>query len=192
MIFFLTDRNRQGYFFSQLTKSTTAVALIVAPTKEDIIQAHKRIKPHVHHTPVMTSTGINEIAGCAIFFKCENFQKVGAFKARGAMNAILSLPSEDLKNGVATYSSGNHAQALALAARTVGVKSYVVMPRTASDIKKKGVQAYGGEIFECEPTLQSREVMLADVIKKTGAVEIHPYNNYDVIAGQATAAKELI
>ena len=159
--------------------------------KSTIEQAHERIKPYIHHTPVLSSGSINEMAGCFIYFKCENFQKIGAFKARGAMNAILSLSSEDRAKGVATHSSGNHAQALARAAKLMGVKSYIVMPRTAPEIKKKGVRAFGGEIFECEPTLAARESTLAEVVKKTGATEIHPFNNYDVIAGQATAAKEL-
>ena len=160
-------------------------------TKATIEEAHKRIKPFIHHTSVLTSASIDDIAGCHIYFKCENFQKIGAFKARGAMNAALSLSPELLKRGLATHSSGNHAQALARAAKILGVKSYIVMPRTAPDIKKKGVRAFGGEIFECEPTLAARESTLADVIQKTGATEIHPFNNYDVIAGQATAAKEL-
>lgn len=160
------------------------------PIKSDIEKAHERIKPYIHHTPVLTSGSINEMACCSIYFKCENFQKIGAFKARGAMNAILSLSEEDRAKGVATHSSGNHAQALARAAKLMGVKSYIVMPRTAPEIKKRGVRAFGGEIFECEPTLAARESTLADVVKKTGATEVHPFNNYDVIAGQATAAKE--
>lgn len=161
------------------------------PNKEDIIKAHERIRQHIHRTPVLTSKSIDELAGCEIFFKAENFQKIGAFKARGAMNAALSLPESDLKKGVATHSSGNHAQALARAAKMLNTPSYIVMPRTAPEIKKKGVRAFGGEIFECEPTLEARETTLAEVIKKTGATEIHPFNNYDVMAGQATAAKEL-
>jgi threonine dehydratase len=161
-------------------------------TQETIQEAHERIKPYIHHTPVLTSESLDDIAGCRLFFKCENFQKVGAFKARGAMNAALSLTKEQQKKGLATHSSGNHAQALARAAKILGVKSYIVMPRTAPEIKKRGVRGYGGEIFECEPTLAARESMLAEVIKKTGATEIHPFNNYEVIAGQATAAKELI
>lgn len=160
--------------------------------KETIVQAHERIKPYIQHTPVLTSESLNEIAGCSLFFKCENFQKVGAFKARGAMNAALSLPKDQLQKGIATHSSGNHAQAIARAARILGVKSYIVMPRTAPEIKKRGVRGYGGEIFECEPNLASRESTLAEVVKKTGATEIHPFNNYEVITGQATAAKELI
>lgn len=159
--------------------------------RHTIEQAHERIKPYIHRTPVLTSQSIDDAAGCQVFFKCENFQKVGAFKARGAMNAALSLSTEQLKKGIATHSSGNHAQAIARAGKILGVKSYIVMPRTAPEIKKRGVRGYGGEIFECEPTLQARESTLAEVIQKTGATEIHPFNNYQVIAGQATAAKEL-
>jgi threonine dehydratase len=162
------------------------------PSKADISRAHERIKPYIHETPVQTCASINEVAGCQIFFKCENFQKVGAFKARGAMNAALSLSEDQREAGIATHSSGNHAQAVARAAQILKIKSYIVMPRTAPDIKKKGVKGYGGEIFECEPTLVARERTLAAVIMKTKAAEIHPFNNYDVIAGQATAAKELL
>jgi len=162
------------------------------PTKESIALAHERIKPYIHHTPVMTSASIDEMAGCRLFFKCENFQKVGAFKSRGAMNASLKLTPEQRLNGIATHSSGNHAQALARAAKILGVKSYIVMPQTAPEIKKRGVRGYGGEIFECEPTLAARESTLADIISKTGATEIHPFNNYDVVEGQATCAKELL
>ena len=160
-------------------------------TKATIEEAHKRIKPFIYRTSILTNESIDNIAGCSIYLKCENFQKIGAFKARGAMNAALSLSPEQLKKGLATHSSGNHAQALARAAKIMGVKSYIVMPRTAPDIKKKGVRSFGGEIFECEPTLAARESTLAEVVKKTGATEIHPYNNYEVITGQATAAKEL-
>ena len=162
------------------------------PTASDIEQAHERIKVYIHRTPVMTSNSLDEMAGCQLYFKCENLQKVGAFKARGAMNALLSLSREERARGVATHSSGNHAQALARAAKIMGVKAFIVMPRTSPEIKKRGVRGYGGEIFECEPTLASRESTLLEVIAKTGAVEIHPYNNYDVVAGQATAAKELV
>lgn len=161
------------------------------PDKASISAAHDRIKSYIHHTPVMTSASIDDMVGGSILFKCENFQKVGAFKSRGAMNAILKLTPEQRSQGVATHSSGNHAQALARAAKILGVASYIVMPRTAPEIKKRGVRAYGGQIFECEPTLEARESTLADVIKKTGAVEIHPFNNYDVMEGQATCAKEL-
>lgn len=161
-------------------------------TKQTIEQAHERIKSYVHRTLVMTSSAIDEIAGCTIFFKCENFQKIGAFKARGAMNAALQLTPEQRAKGIATHSSGNHAQAIARASKILGIPSFIVMPSNAPEIKKKGVRGYGGQIFECEPNVQSREATLAEVISKTGATEIHPFNNYDVIAGQATAAKELI
>lgn len=160
-------------------------------TKEDILTAHDRIKPFIHRTPVMTSKGIDERVGASLFFKCENFQKVGAFKARGAMNAVLALSEEKRRKGVATHSSGNHAQALARAAQLMGVPSFIVMPRTAPEIKRRGVLGYGGEIFTCEPTLQARESMLEEVVKKTGAAVIHPFNNYEVMTGQATAAREL-
>lgn len=161
------------------------------PTRDDIIRAHERIKPHIQRTHVLTSRSLDDLAGCSIFFKCENFQKIGSFKARGATNAALSLPPAELAKGLATHSSGNHAQALARAARILKVKAYIVMPRTSPEIKKKGVRAFGGEIFECEPTLAAREATLADVIARTGTTEIHPYNNYAVMAGQATSAKEL-
>jgi threonine dehydratase len=159
--------------------------------RHTIEQAHERIKPYIHRTPILTSKSIDETTGCHVYLKCENFQKIGAFKARGAMNAALSLTEEQRAKGLATHSSGNHAQAIARAAKILGTKSYIVMPHTAPEIKKRGVRGYGGEIFECEPTLQARESTLAEVIKKTGATEIHPFNNYEVIAGQATAAKEL-
>jgi threonine dehydratase len=162
------------------------------PTKQDIIAAHERIRAYIHKTPVLTSQSVDELGGCQLFFKCENFQKIGAFKARGAMNAALSLSQADLQKGLATHSSGNHAQALARAAKILKTKSFIVMPRTSPDIKKKGVRAFGGEIFECEPTLEARESTLAKLVERTGATEIHPFNNYDVMAGQATATKELI
>jgi threonine dehydratase len=160
-------------------------------TKDSITDAHDRIRSYIHKTPVLTCHAIDEIAGCRLFFKCENFQKVGAFKARGAMNAILTLTKDELQKGVATHSSGNHAQALARAARVMGVPAYIVMPRTAPAIKKAGVLGYGGQIFECEPTLEARETTLAKVVEQTGATEIHPFDNYRVIEGQATASKEL-
>lgn len=160
-------------------------------TPETITSAHTRIKPYILKTPVLTCEAIDSLVGGQIFFKCENLQKIGAFKARGAMNAALSLSAEERANGIATHSSGNHAQAIALAAKFLKVKAHIVMPKTAPEIKKKGVREYGGIIYECEPTLQSRETTLADVIKNTGATEIHPFNNYQVMAGQATAAKEL-
>jgi len=175
------------------TASTSGptVAVKSIPTQQDIVAAHERIKPHIHQTPVLTSRGIDEMVGAQLFFKCENLQKIGAFKARGAMNAILTLSKDGLAKGVATHSSGNHAQALARAAKMMNTKAFIVMPRTSPEIKKRGVRGFGGEIFECEPNLAARESTLAEVIAKTGATEIHPFNNYAVIAGQATAAKEL-
>lgn len=160
------------------------------PDRTSIVKAHERISPYIHRTPVLMSEGLNEMTGARLYFKCENFQKVGAFKARGAMNASLKLSREQQQKGLATHSSGNHAQALARAARMLGVPAYIVMPRTAPEIKKRGVRGYGGQIFECEPTLAARESTLAEVIARTGATEIHPFNNYDVIEGQATCASE--
>lgn len=162
------------------------------PSLDDIKKVHERIKPFIHQTPVLSSVSINELAGCEIFFKCENFQKIGAFKARGGMNAVLSLSKEEQEKGITTHSSGNHAQAIALAAKTVGTKAYIVMPSNAPIIKKNGVKALNGEIIECEPTLDARESTVQKVIDRTGATFIHPFNNYDVIAGQATATLELI
>ncbi len=161
------------------------------PTKQDIFDAHERIKNQIHRTPVFTSASINIISGCKLYFKCENFQKVGAFKFRGASNAVLSLNENELQKGVATHSSGNHAAALALAAKMKNVPAYIVMPRTAPEIKKKAVEGYGAKIILCEPTLQSREETLKNVVDETGAAFIHPYDNYSVIAGQSTAAKEI-
>lgn len=166
--------------------------MIKVPVFKDIEEAHSRIKSYIHRTPVLTSSSINKIAGCEIFFKCENFQKVGAFKFRGATNAVLSIPTEKLNNGVATHSSGNHAAALALAGKKRGVPAYIVMPRTAPETKKAAVAGYDAKITFCEPTQQAREETLHKIVEKTGANFVHPYDDYRVIAGQATAAKELI
>lgn len=162
------------------------------PQFENIAAAHERIKPYIHRTPVQTSSSINKITGGNLFFKCENFQKVGAFKFRGACNAVFSLTDEEASRGVATHSSGNHAAALALAARMRGIEAYIVMPENAPEIKKKAVAGYGANITFCKPTLEARESTLADVVTRTGATEVHPYNNFNVICGQGTAAKELI
>ena len=161
-------------------------------TKQHIEEAHERIKPFIHKTPVLTSKTLDQISGAEIFFKCENFQKIGAFKIRGGMNAVLSLPEEKRKKGIATHSSGNHAQAIAYAAREVGAKAFIVMPDNSPKVKVDAVKGYGAEIFFCEPNQQAREKTLQDVVDKTGAEFIHPYNNYEVITGQATCAKELI
>lgn len=161
-------------------------------TKEQIAEAHDRIKPYIHYTPVLSSTTLNEISGAAIFFKCENFQKIGAFKIRGAMNTVLSLPKDKLEKGVATHSSGNHAQAIAYAARHAGTKAFIVMPKNSSRVKVEAVKGYGAKITFCEPNQQARESTLQQIVDKTGAEFIHPYNDYRVITGQATSAKELI
>ena len=162
------------------------------PTFSDVVKAHVLVEQFAHRTPVLTSTSINHITGAKIYFKCENFQKVGAFKFRGATNAVMSLSNEAAERGVATHSSGNHAAALALAAGNRGVDAYVVMPENAPEIKKKAVAGYGAKITFCKPALESRESAIENILAQTGATEIHPYNNFEVIAGQGTAAKELL
>lgn len=162
------------------------------PSLNDIRHARVRIKSFIHRTPILTSSAINEMAGCEIYFKCENFQKVGAFKARGAANAVMKLSDEEKAKGVATHSSGNHAAALARAAQIAGIPAYIVMPSSAPEIKKKAVKGYGGEIIECEPNLQARETTLEKVVKETGATFIPPYDFMDVIEGQATCALEFL
>jgi threonine dehydratase len=161
------------------------------PTFADVEAAAARIRPHVHRTPVLTSSSLDAIVGGHLFFKCENFQKVGAFKFRGACNAVFSLAPDEARCGVATHSSGNHAQAIALAARLRGVPAFVVMPSTSKEVKKIAVAGYGARITLCEPTLAAREETLAKMVAETGATEVHPYNDPRVIAGQGTAALEL-
>ncbi len=161
-------------------------------TKADIEKAHQLIKPYIHTTPVLTNASINQLAGTELFFKCENFQKIGAFKIRGGMNASLSLSAEKLKNGIATHSSGNHAQAIAFAARELGTKAYIVMPSTSPSVKVNAVKGYGAEITFCEPNQAAREAAVEKIIQETGAEFIHPYDDYRVITGQATAVKELL
>ena len=162
------------------------------PSLDDIKKTHKKIQPYIHKTPVFTSKSINKLLDGDIYFKCENLQKVGAFKFRGATNAVLSLSGEETKRGVATHSSGNHAAALTLAARERGIKAYIVMPRTAPPVKRKAVEEYGAEITFCEPTLEDREKNLNIVVKKTKAAFIHPFNDSRIICGQATACLELL
>ncbi|MEO9869791.1 threonine ammonia-lyase [Ekhidna sp.] len=166
--------------------------LTTIPSFSDIKRTHQRISKYIIQTPVMTSKNIDEIAGCHIFFKCENFQKVGAFKMRGAANAIFSYRPEDRANGFACHSSGNHGQAVALAAKLAGSKAYVVMPKNASKVKIDAVKGYNAEVIFCEPNDQSRTKTCEDIVKKTGAILIHPFDDYNIIAGQASAAKELI
>lgn len=161
-------------------------------SKNSIEKAHKTIASFIHRTPVLQSETLNEQLGCTVFFKCENFQKAGSFKSRGATNALFNNIEAARKHGVATHSSGNHAQALARVAKQAGVSAYIVMPENSNELKVDAVREYGGIIRFCSPTLQAREEMLTHVIEETGAIEIHPYDNPFVIAGQATAAKELI
>jgi len=162
------------------------------PTLADIRQAADRIRPFAHRTPVLTCASIDRETGTRVFFKCENLQKVGAFKFRGAANAVLSLTGDEIARGVATHSSGNHAQALALAARLRGAAATIVMPRTSPAVKKAAVAGYGARIVFCEPTLAAREAALAEVVAATGAHVVHPYDDDRVIAGQGTAALELL
>jgi threonine dehydratase len=160
-------------------------------TFSDILDAAGRIGPFIHRTPVLTCGALDGMSGARLFFKCENFQKVGVFKIRGATNAVSLLSQAEASRGVATHSSGNHAAALAVAAGRRGIRAYVVMPRNAPRVKKEAVAGYGAEIIFCEPTLESRESTLADVMARTGASLVHPYNDRRVIAGQGTAAMEL-
>ncbi len=162
------------------------------PNAQDIEAAYARIQPFIHQTPVLTSESINAITGVQLYFKCENLQKVGAFKFRGATNAVLSLTETQRATGVATHSSGNHAAALALAARQNGIPAYIVMPDNAPAIKKKAVAGYGAHITFCKPTLAHREATLKKVIEETGATLVHPYNQWEVICGQGTASLELM
>lgn len=161
------------------------------PTIKDVKEASDRIRPLIHRTPVFTCSTLNRLCEAEIFFKCENFQKVGAFKIRGATNAVYSLGNDEASRGVATHSSGNHAAALALAAHWRGIKAYVVMPENTPRVKMDAVAGYGADITFCKPTLEARERGVAEIVQRTGAAFIHPYNDYRVIAGQGTAALEL-
>ncbi|WP_421808048.1 pyridoxal-phosphate dependent enzyme [Flagellimonas sp.] len=160
--------------------------------KQHLIDCHERIKPFIHNTPVLTSRLINEMADAHLFFKCENFQRMGAFKMRGAANAIMQLSDEQKQNGVVTHSSGNFAQALSLSAQSLGVTAYIVMPDSAPQVKKDAVKGYGGILVECESTLEARERTSQEIAEKHGATFIHPSNDDHVILGQGTACKELL
>ena len=162
------------------------------PTYDDVIAAHERVRPYIHRTPVLTSSFLDNLTGAKLFFKCENLQKAGAFKVRGACNAVFGLTEEQAARGVATHSSGNHALSLSYAAGRRGIPCHVVMPRTAPQAKKDAVLGYGGSITECEPSTSSREAVFAEVQARTGADFVHPYNDPRVIAGQGTCSRELI
>ena len=164
----------------------------IIPTYDDMLAAQARIRPHIHRTPVLTSSYFNELTGAELFFKCENFQKAGAFKVRGACNAVFGLSDEMAAKGVATHSSGNHALSLSYAAGRRGIPCHVVMPHTAPEAKKAAVRGYGGIITECEPSTSSREAVFAKVQAETGAEFVHPYNDPRVIAGQGTCSRELL
>lgn len=160
--------------------------------KRQLIECHERIKPFIHNTPVLTSRLLNKMAGAQLYFKCENFQRMGAFKMRGAANAILQLTEQQKEHGVVTHSSGNFAQALSLSAQSLGVKAYIVMPSSAPSVKKEAVKGYGGILIECEPNLAARELASQEIVQKHGATFIHPSNDDHVIVGQGMACKELL
>jgi threonine dehydratase len=173
-----------------LTKNHAVDAMII-PSFEDVLCAHERIKPHIHRTPVLTSEFMDDLTGAQLFFKCENLQKAGAFKARGASNAVFGLSDKNAQNGVATHSSGNHGLCLSYAAGRRGIPVSVVVPQTAPEAKKAAMRGYGATVVECEPSTSSREQVFAEVVAKSGADFVHPYNDPRVIAGQGTCSLEL-
>lgn len=166
--------------------------LVDIPSAEDLALAAKAIAPYVHRTPLLSSNSISKLLGVQLFFKCENFQKVGAFKMRGAACAVASLTDEERSQGIATHSSGNHAQAVALTAKLYNIPAHIVMPKNAPNIKRKAVEGYGAKVYTCASTIEAREEKMGEVLEQTGATFIHPYNNYNIIAGQATAALETL
>jgi threonine dehydratase len=182
--------NATGLRVFSLSAATTQP--FAGPNLQAIREAHRRISPHIEPTPVMISEALDELAGAMLFFKCENMQLSGSFKIRGASNAVFSLSEAEAARGVVTHSSGNHGAALALAAKIRGIRAWIVMPSNAPKIKVRAVEAYGGEIVFCEPTLAAREAAAAELLRETGAVLIHPYDDDRVIAGQGTAALELL
>lgn len=161
-------------------------------TKEDLQNAYDRVKDHIHHTPVLSSSYINSVCGASIYFKCENFQKGGSYKLRGALNASLSLSEDDRQKGIATHSSGNFAQAVAISAKLLNTQAHIVMPENAPAIKRQATSDYGAQVYFCKSTIQDRESTLETVIEKTGASKLHPSNDVPVITGQGTCAYELI
>jgi threonine dehydratase len=174
------------------TNTTVSDAQTYAPDWKTIVEAHERIRPRIHRTPVLTSRSLNALTGAQLFFKCENLQKTGSFKIRGATNAIFSLSDEEAKRGVVTHSSGNHAAAVACAAGWRGIPAWIVMPKNAPAVKCRAVEAYGGKITFCEPNVTSRSETAARIQTETGAVMVHPYDDDRIIAGQATTAKEFL
>ncbi|MEM6965939.1 MAG: pyridoxal-phosphate dependent enzyme [Bacteroidota bacterium] len=160
--------------------------------KEDLLACHQRIQPYIHRTPVLTSSALNQLSGAELYFKCENFQRMGAFKMRGAANAMLCLTEEQKAKGVVTHSSGNFAQAVALSAQSLGIKAYIVMPSNAPQVKKDAVRGYGGKITECEPLIEVRQATTDKIAEATRATKLHPSNQVEVILGQGTAAIELL
>src|SRR6266487_2796102 len=168
------------------------VELVESLNLDTIRAAHERIRPYIHRTPVLTNSWLNDACRVSLFFKCENFQKIGAFKARGATNAVFALDDETARRGVATHSSGNHGAAVARAAKLRGIPAHIVTPSNSAKLKIRTVESYGAQVVFCEPTEESREVTCAEAIKKTGATLIHSFENEHVIAGQGTAAVELL
>jgi threonine dehydratase len=185
-------RPRKCAIIPRVNSPKNAYPVKARPDLEDIRAAHRRIAPRIHRTPVFTSASLDERAGARLFFKCDNLQKSGSFKIRGATNAVFSLSDEEAARGVVTHSSGNHGAALALAARERGIPAWIVMPANAPRVKRQAVESYGGRVTECEHTLASREAALQKLMKETGAALVHPYNDPRVIAGQGTAALELL
>jgi threonine dehydratase len=175
-----------------MTGTPTTESLRTAPAWADILAAHEHIAPRIHRTPILTSTTLDALAGARLLFKCENLQKTGSFKIRGASNVILSLPQEEAVRGVVTHSSGNHAAAVACAAAWRGIPAWIVMPKNAPPVKCRAVKGYGGRITFCEPTVSARAEAAARIQAETGAVMVHPYDDDRIIAGQATAAKEIL
>src|SRR6266566_8361513 len=174
------------------TASSTESIQYQPPAWEAILAAHARIASRIHRTPVLTSTSLNAMTGAQLFFKCENLQKTGSFKIRGASNAILSLTEKEVARGIVTQSSGNHGAAVACAAAWRGVPAWIVMPRNSSVMKTKAIEGYGGKIVFCEPTVTARQETCGRIQRETGAHLVHPYDDDRIIAGQATAAKELL
>lgn len=160
--------------------------------KNDLITAAQKLEPYIHRTPVLSSQQLNKLAGCQLYFKCENFQKMGAFKMRGAMHALLNLSKSKREMGVVTHSSGNFAQALSLAAKNLNIKAHIVMPSDAPQVKKTAVKGYGGLITECAPNVESRQATAQKIQEETGATFVHPFNDFNVVLGNASAAKELL